>query len=89
MAPVWGTDLVRASGLVEPVSVTVVSWVRQLTADHWITDERSKSYFIELEPALRESVLRQVAAILTRQFPDGQLVVPYITTLLLARKAAG
>jgi hypothetical protein len=29
-----------------------------------------------------------VAAILARRFPDGQLVVPYITTLLLAQKAA-
>ena len=72
MAPVWDTDLVRASGVVEPASVTVV---------------RSKSYFIELEPAARESVLAEVAAILARQFPDGQLVVPYITTLLLASKA--
>ncbi len=87
MAPDWGNDLVRASGLVEPASVTVVPWERQVTADQWITDERSKSYFIELEPALRESVLGQVAAILARQFPDGRLVVPYITTLLLARKA--
>ena len=48
---------------------------------------QGKSYFIELEPALRESVLGQVAAILSRRFSDGQLVVPYITTLLLARKA--
>ncbi len=81
MAPDW------ASGLVEATSVTVVPWVRRLTAEHWITDERSKSYFIELEPTLRESVLGQVAAILARRFPDGQLVVPYLTTLLLARKA--
>ncbi len=87
MAPVWDTDLVRASGVVEPASVTVVPWVRQVTAEQWITDERSKSYFIELEPAARESVLAEVAAILARQFPDGQLVVPYITTLLLASKA--
>jgi SAM-dependent methyltransferase len=87
MAPDWSTALVRASGPVEPTSVTVVPWVRRLTAEHWITEERSKSYFIELESALRESILGQVAAILARRFPDGQLVVPYITTLLLARKA--
>ncbi len=87
MAPDWANELVRASGLVEPTGVTVVPWVRGLTAERWITDERSKSYFIELEPALRESVLGRVAAILARRFPDGQLVVPYITTLLLARKA--
>jgi len=76
MTPDWTSALV----------VTMVPWVRHVTAEHWITDERSKSYFIELEPARRESVLAQVAALLNRQFPDGQLVVPYITTLLLARK---
>ena len=87
MAPDWASEVVRAGGLVVPTGVTVVPWMRRLTAGHWITDERSKSYFIELEPALRESVLGRVAAILARRFPDGQLVVPYITTLLLARKA--
>jgi SAM-dependent methyltransferase len=87
MAPDWGRDQVRATGPVEPASVTIVGWERQLTAAHWITDERSKSYFIELEPAVRETVLGQVAAILARRFPDGQLAVPYITTLVLARKA--
>ena len=85
LAPDWTSDLVRVSGLMERAGVTVIPWVRHVTAEHWITDERSKSYFIELEPAVRESV--QVAAILARQFPDGRLVVPYITTLLLARKA--
>jgi SAM-dependent methyltransferase len=87
MAPDWASDQVRASGLVEPASMTLVPWTRQVTAEQWITDERSKSYFIELEPLVREAVLSQVAAILARRFPDGQLVVPYITTLLLAKKA--
>ncbi len=87
MAPDWATSAVRASGTVDPAGVAVVPWVRRLTAERWLTDERSKSYFIELEPSFRESVLSRVAAILAARFPDGQLAVPYITTLLLARKA--
>jgi len=87
MAPEWTDPVVLAAGQVAPVAVVVVPWTRQVSAANWITDERSKSYFIELEPALRESVLRPVATIIVDQFPDGQMVVPYITTLVLARKS--
>jgi hypothetical protein len=58
-----------------------------VSAADWITDDRSKSYFIELAPSARQSVLDEVAAIIASRFPDGQMTVPYITTLLLARKA--
>jgi SAM-dependent methyltransferase len=88
MAPDWGEAVVRASGLVEPAATVMVPWTRQVTAAGWITDDRSKSYFIDLAPDLRESVLRQVAAIISSRFPDGQMTVPYITTLLVARKIA-
>jgi ubiquinone/menaquinone biosynthesis C-methylase UbiE len=88
MAPDWTDELVLASGLVEPTATVVVPWTRQLTAHRWITDERSKSYVIELDPDLREDLLDQVARLIAGQFPDGQMVVPYITTLLVARKAA-
>jgi ubiquinone/menaquinone biosynthesis C-methylase UbiE len=87
MVPDWTGDQVRAAGPVQAAGVTVLRWTRRVSAEHWLTDEQSKSYFIELEPAVRESVLGQVAAILAGQFPDGQLEVPYITTLMLARKA--
>jgi SAM-dependent methyltransferase len=87
MAPDWTNEVVRAAGLVEPVGLAVVPWTRRVSAADWITDERSKSYFIELQPAVRESVLDQVAAIIAGQFPDGQMEVRYITTLILARRA--
>ena len=58
-----------------------------MSAVDWITDDRSKSYFIELDPQIRESVLDQEAAIIASRFPDGQMTVGYTTTLLLARKA--
>lgn len=87
MAPDWTSEAVAAAGPVEQTGTVVVPWVRQVAASDWITDERSKSYFIELEPAVRESVLDQVAAIIAGQFPAGQMEVRYITTLVLARKA--
>jgi SAM-dependent methyltransferase len=87
MAPDWSNPVAAAAGQVEPAGIVVVRWTRQVRLSDWLTDERSKSYVIELEPALRQSVLDQVAAIFGEQFPDGQLVVPYITTLVLARKA--
>jgi len=65
-----------------------VPWTRRVSSDRWITDERSKSYVIDLEPAVRESVLGQVAKIIAGRFPDGQMTVRYITTLVLARKAS-
>jgi ubiquinone/menaquinone biosynthesis C-methylase UbiE len=84
--PDWTDELVRAQAVVEPSGPVIVQWTRQVTAADWITDDRSKSYFIELAPAARQAILDEVAAIIKTRFPDGQMTVPYITTLLLARK---
>jgi SAM-dependent methyltransferase len=88
MAPDWADEVVAAQARMEPAGVVVVPWTRHVSAASWITDERSKSYVIELEPVVRESVLGQVAKIVAGRFPDGQMTVRYITTLVLARKAA-
>lgn len=87
LTPDWNTNLVRANGLMAPGGVDVVRWTRRLPAQQWITDERSKSYFIQLDPEVREAALARVAEVLARYFPGGQLEVPYTTTLVLARKA--
>jgi len=87
MAPDWSGEVVAARARMEPAGTVVVPWTRRVSSDRWITDERSKSYVIELEPAVRESVLGQVAKIIASRFPDGQMTVRYITTLVLARKA--
>jgi SAM-dependent methyltransferase len=87
LEPDWTGALARAQGRVEPAGTVVLPWVRHLSAAEWLTDERSKSYVIALEPAVRAKVLDEVAAIIAAQFPDGQLAVRYQTTLILARKA--
>jgi SAM-dependent methyltransferase len=75
-----GTQLMELAGHV------VVPWTRQVPATDWFTDEQSKSYIISLDPPVRDSVLRQLAEIVNAQFPDGQVTVPYITTLVVARR---
>jgi SAM-dependent methyltransferase len=87
LEPDWSSERVRALGPVEPAGTVVLPWIRHVSATDWLTDERSKSYVIALEPAVRDAVLAEVAAIISAQFPDGQLVVRYQTTLILARKA--
>ena len=85
--PDWTDPLIAAHGLMQPAGTVIVQWTREVTAADWITDDRSKSYFIELEPAARESALAEVARIIAAEFPDGEMSVRYITRLLLARKA--
>jgi ubiquinone/menaquinone biosynthesis C-methylase UbiE len=87
MAPDWTDEAVLASGLMEPAATVVVPWTRRVTASRWITDERSKSYVIELDQDAREDLLGRLARVIAGQFADGQMVVPYITTMLVARKA--
>jgi ubiquinone/menaquinone biosynthesis C-methylase UbiE len=86
LAPDWTDVAVTAVGTLWPVATRVVPWTRRVTATQWLTDERSKSYLIDLEPRSREAVLGELAGILAERFPDGQLAVPYITTLLIAQR---
>ena len=88
LEPDWSGGLVRERGPVEPAGTLVVPWTRHVSAPDWLTDERSKSYIIALEPTVRESVLAEVAAIIGARFPGGRLAVRYETTLILARKAS-
>lgn len=87
MAPNWTDHQVRAVGHMQASATVTVPWTRRAAAADWMTDERSKSYIIDLAPAARELVLTELARIILAQFPDGQMVVPYVTTLLMARKA--
>jgi SAM-dependent methyltransferase len=88
LEPDWSGEQVRALGPVEPAGTVVLPWIRHVSATEWLTDERSKSYVIALEPAVRDAVLAEVAAIIAAQFPDGELAVHYQTTLILAKKPA-
>jgi ubiquinone/menaquinone biosynthesis C-methylase UbiE len=88
LAPDWSGEAIRARGLVEPASPVVVQWLRTVSVEQWMTDERSKSYFISLAPDVREFALGRLTEIVTAQFPGGVMTIPYITTLLMARKVS-
>jgi SAM-dependent methyltransferase len=88
LEPDWTGGPVSPPAAVEPTGTVVLPWIRHVSVTDWLTDERSKSYVIALEPAVRESVLAEVAAIIEAHSPDGQLAVRYQTTLILARKAS-
>jgi SAM-dependent methyltransferase len=84
--PDWAGGISTAGVAVEPVGVVDVPWTRHVSVASWITDYRSHSYVIELDPEPRQAVLDKMAAILTSRFPDGKMTVGYSTALLLARK---
>lgn len=81
MAPDW------SGGPMAPAATVVVPWTRRVSAAQCLTDERSKSYIVALEPGRRQAVLAELAGIIAAEFPGGQMAVAYITTLLAARKS--
>ena len=86
--PDWSDPAVLAHGALTPAGRVRIGWIREIRAEHWLTDDQSKSYIISLEPAARERVLAEIAAIIGRQFPDGEMTVEYTTSLQLARKVS-
>jgi SAM-dependent methyltransferase len=58
-----------------PATKHVVPWVRDLSAERWLLDERSKSYVAALDPDAQE-------ALLAERFPGGP--VPYETWLWIS-----
>ena len=82
----WSLETIAKTGLFEPGVRIVVPWTRTVTAQDWITDERSKSYVNAIPLAERERLLAEVARIVGERFPDGQMTVPYCTEAWIARR---
>jgi SAM-dependent methyltransferase len=80
----WGEDLAR-SGRFAVGGRQTFGWVRHITVDDWLTDQRSHSYVARLDDASREMLLDQLSSIVRRGFPGGDMVVPYETWLWTAR----
>jgi hypothetical protein len=80
----WGADLDR-SGLFDVDSANI-PWVRNVTVEQWLEDDRSKSYIATLPEPIRMSLLAKIEQIIRDRFPGGHMHIPYDTLLWIARK---
>jgi SAM-dependent methyltransferase len=70
-----------------PAAYFEAQWTRTIRLADWLTDQHSKSYVASLNPAAREVLFAQLSEIVSARFPDGELSVPYLTQMWLARRA--
>ncbi|MGA5818698.1 class I SAM-dependent methyltransferase [Kitasatospora sp. NPDC094028] len=61
-----------------------LSWQRQVPVEQVVDNLTSRSYFASLAPELREPLLAAERAALLAEFPDGQVVEPYVLDLTVA-----
>lgn len=82
----WADEPIAATGTFAEGRRVVTRWTREVTCAEWIIEERSKSYVESLAPSIREGLLAEILGILSGQFPDGRMTVPYRTHMWLARR---
>jgi SAM-dependent methyltransferase len=81
----WGAEF-AASPFFEIGPRQVFPWVRNVSVEQWLTDERSKSYVAALAEANRSELLHNLESILREAFPSGVVKVVYETWLWIARR---
>lgn len=74
----------RRSGLFDPEPIVVIPWMRDVTVDRWLMEERSKSYIAAMSEGDRRSFLERVEGITRDRFPEGSMRVRYETRLWTA-----
>ncbi|MFC8720027.1 class I SAM-dependent methyltransferase [Kitasatospora sp. NPDC057198] len=77
-------DQLTASGL--EVRSARLRWERTVPVDQVIDDLTSRSYFAVLTPEQRAPVLAAERAALLAEFPDGQVVEPYLLDVFVLPK---
>jgi SAM-dependent methyltransferase len=82
----WSREGIAQTGLFEDATRIVVPWTRRVDVVEWMTEERSKSYVVQLPPPSCDRLLRGINEILGTHFPDGAMAVPYRTRMWLARR---
>ncbi|MET8539136.1 methyltransferase domain-containing protein [Kitasatospora sp. NPDC004799] len=73
-----------AAGL--EVSRAELRWQRQVPVEQVVDNLTSRSFFASLPPERREPLLATERAALLAEFPDGQVVEPYVLDLTVAVK---
>jgi hypothetical protein len=79
----WGGTVAR-SGLFAVGERVTVPWLREITIEHWLTDQVSHSYVAALAPPERRDLVMRLQAVLEGEFTNGLMVVPYETWLWIA-----
>ncbi len=82
----WG-ESIAVSGLFDVAERVVVSCVRTLSVDAWLTDQSSHSYVAHLPTTNREWLMRDLRSTLLDEFPSGEMSVPYETWVWVARRS--
>ena len=82
----WSRDSIAGAGQFESIAQMIVPWVRAVSIEMWMRDQRSHSYVIALPEPDRGRLLGEAEAILHTGFPDGQMAVAYQCRLWLARR---
>jgi SAM-dependent methyltransferase len=85
----WSDASVDQVDLFEPSTGREVPWTWTLSVSRWLAYERSKSYIGQLPPADRDALVSRIEHIVAKRFPDGQMSVPYLTRLRIARRRTG
>ena len=81
----WGHTIAVPGSFVVADRVTV-PWVREVSIDDWMTDQTSHSYIAGLPAGRRAQLLAELRSILSDQFLDGVMTVPYETWLWIATR---
>ena len=81
----WGADL-EASGFFDVSGRMRFPWLREVTVEQWLNDDRSKSYIANLPEPNRTALLTTIEQIIRGAFPGERMNVPYETLLWIASK---
>jgi trans-aconitate methyltransferase len=81
----WG-ETIRASRLFHVDERITIPWVRRVSVETWLTQDRSRPYVASLPEGERENLLREVEDIVRKRFPTGNMIVPYETWLWVANR---
>lgn len=84
----WGADI-AATGAFRDRRSEGFDWTRDVNVSTWIQELRSFSFVAALPASVREALVDEVDALLTRHHPAGRLSVPYRTDLWTAVRSPG
>lgn len=81
----WGPTLAEG-GHLTITDVFEFNWMREVSADDWITDQASHSYVATLSEPTKSALLAELRAVVMRAFNHGQMRIPFVTRLWIATR---